>query len=202
MLDPRTILSNVSLLELTPKYNFFVSFINTYGQLNANFARYSTNYPLDPSLSSVSANLVELGINLQNTMFSVKSVDIPEIIVNGRLIDIGTTKLYSITGADVGGDLLIEFHPESRNFAKKFYYTWLSTMISPVDNTKRPRNTYEADIDLYIYNRNFTPIEFRTYHGCVPINLEKQRYDVNETGYLESIALTFKVNNGATINLV
>ena len=198
-MDIVSIIGNPLSFELTPKYNFYVSFINTWAQMLQNYRTYITNYPEDDSLASIGASISQIGLNVKDTMFIVKAVDAPEISVDSEDIDIGTTKINSPKGLNVNGDLLIDFFPESKNLVKKLYYNWLILMFKKKDNTKRPRNLYEADIDIYIYDRINQQIEHKTCHGCSPRSLEKQRLDVLATDYLESIPITFNVNNGITI---
>lgn len=198
--NPAEFFKNKLPFNLIPKYNFLVDFSDTISQLIINMGFYQQYYPNDAT--SIVNTVLKLGVlvdNIIDLMFVVKSIELPEIVIDSEELKIGTIPLTRIKGAQLNGDLVIEFRSDDLNMARKLYYTWIQILVDPKTNAGKPRLITEADITVFIYNRIGILVEKRIYHNCKPVSIDKLRYDVDETGFQDSIVMTFKCNNGMTI---
>ena len=199
-LNPKDILKNIPKFNLVPKGNFFIDFTSTIAMLINNITEYKNVYTKDTNSDILLSQLITLQSTITNVMFEVKAMDIPDIGVSVEEVDIGSTKIWRRTGIQFSTDLQIEFFSTTMNWVRKLFYCWLQCQFDLATNTSKPRLYSEADIDVYIYDRTrLFVVEHRTYKGCFPISVERQRFDTMEYDYQMGIPIIFKINNGMDI---
>lgn len=189
----------LTTFDLIPKHYFWIDFAITFNQLFRNLSSLSNKTIYAEKIAQISPIITQL-VALQNDLiFSVKAVELPEISVIEEDVEVGTTRISEVGGTQINSDLVIEFYSATNLAFKNHYYLWLQLIFDLNTNGSLPRGFYESDIKIYELNRNGRLIETRIYHGCSPRNLDRNRFDVDENGFLESTVLTYKVNNGLTI---
>ena len=101
----------------------------------------------------------------------------------------------NVTGITIT-DMTIEFYRDTRSLAKQLFYNWLQLAVDLETGCKRPRNYYEKNIGVFIFDRKGEPVEKTTYFGCCPAEINPEKLDVNERNLMDENMLTIHVNNG------
>lgn len=200
----KDVLKNVTKFDLIPKHNFFVDLFSVISEMQQTLTAGFINMTSDEAMEmgEVFKEVISFIPLVKDLIFEIKAVELPEIVVGDEEINIGPAKMSVIKNASINSDLIIEFYASTSNIAKKLYYLWLKLMFDFKTGTQKARDLYEYDMNIYLFDRINTMLEKRTYHGCSPRNIEKTRYDYNEMGYQEVIVMTFKVNNGVSIDII
>jgi hypothetical protein len=196
--------------DIPPKHNFFVDLYDFLFAISPEnlisiqsslflISGSQNGQKLVEDFTKVQANVTSYITNLQlifNSSQVVKSITPPELSVNYTEYNTGIIKTKgNVTNVAIN-DLVIEFYRDTKGLAKQLYYNWLQLAFDFQTGCKRPRNFYEKNIGIFIFDRNGEPVEKTTYYGCCPAEISPEKLDVNERNLMDENVLTIHVNNG------
>lgn len=197
--------------DIIPKYNYYVDFSDFFFAISPeNLASISLaigKLPTDNEMSStISADLGKLQSNVAsyitntdlvlNSSILVKSVTPPELTVEYTSFTSGAMKSKGNVSEMNINDMSIDFYRDTKGLAKQMYYAWLQLAIDFETGCKRPRNYYEKNIAVFVFDRKGEPVEETRYFGCCPVEINSDKLDANERTLLEENTLQIHVNNG------